>query len=87
MTDDKTNPDSSLVKRYYRVARREVGYLRFITESYDGLLFVRTLDSRVALVEAAYPLSRRGDAEALLAALVDEIGLVPVPAPAEVPPL
>lgn len=87
MDADKANPSAPLVKRYYQVERREIGYLRFITESYDGLLFVRTLDNRAALVEVAYPASRKTDAEALLAALVDEVGLQPMPVPEEVPEL
>lgn len=61
-----------MLKTYYFLPRRQIGYLRFMLESYDGLAFVRTLDSRQALVEIAYPASRRGDAEALLAALVIE---------------
>ncbi len=61
-----------MLKAYYSLPRRQIGYLRFMLESYDGLAFVRTLDSRQALVEIAYPASRREDAEALLAALVIE---------------
>ncbi len=69
-----------LTKRCYRVAKIEIGYLRFILESYDGLAFVRTLDGREALVEIGYPPSRSADAEALLVALAGECAMAEVPA-------
>jgi len=71
----------SFEKRHFLLPRAEIGYLRFILESYDGLAFVRTLDPRPALIEIAFPLSRRHDAEALLAALVEECAMQSVPAP------
>ncbi len=69
----------NLTKRCYRISKAEIGYLRFILESYDGLAFVRTLDGREALVEIAYPPSRSVDAEALLSALAGECGMAEVP--------
>ncbi|MCP3176665.1 DUF4911 domain-containing protein [Desulfuromonas sp. KJ2020] len=67
--------DTPFVKRVYRTPRQHIAYLRFVLESYDGLAFIRTLDSRQALVEIAYPPSRRLDAEALLSALAQELPL------------
>jgi hypothetical protein len=32
------------VKRYYRVDRREIAFLRFIFEAYDGLAMIETLN-------------------------------------------
>jgi len=81
--------DEFFVKRYYRLPRERIGYLRFLLESYDGLAFGRTLDARAALVEIAYPPSRRRDAEELLDALGAELSLseVPAPPPGLYPPL
>ena len=31
-------------KRYYRVDRREIAFLRFIFEAYDGLAIIETLN-------------------------------------------
>lgn len=31
-------------RRYYRVDRRQIAFLRFILEAYDGLAMVETLD-------------------------------------------
>jgi hypothetical protein len=38
-------------KRTFRVDRREINYLRWTIESYDGMGVVKTLDSHVALIE------------------------------------
>ncbi len=70
-----------LAKRYFRLPRQEIGYLRFILESYDGLAFVRTLDPQEALVEIAFPASRRQDADALLRALVEELAMIETASP------
>jgi len=69
------------LKRYYRLQKTEIAWLRFILESYDGLAFVSTLDNREALVEVAYPPSRRADAEALLDDLCTQSGMQSVSAP------
>jgi len=74
-------------KRYFQMPRAEIGHLRFILESYDGLAFARTLDRQLALVEIAYPPSRAHDVETLLDALGKEVGLQEVAAPEEIPPL
>jgi hypothetical protein len=79
--------DKRFNKRYFQMPRAEIGHLRFILESYDGLAFARTLDNQLALVEIAYPPSRSQDVEPLLEALVIEIGLQEVTAPDVVPPL
>lgn len=75
------------MKRYFQLPRGEIGYLRFVLESYDGLAFARTLDSRAALVEIACSPSRASDVDMLLENLAVEIGLREVPAPEHVPPL
>ena len=74
-------------KRYYQLPRDAIGYLRFILESYDGLAFARTLDSRSGLVEIACSPSRQEDVDDLLAALAEEVGLRQVATPAQIPPL
>ena len=39
------------IKCVFRVNRRDISYLRWIIESYDGLAVVRTLDPHAAFVE------------------------------------
>ena len=69
------------IKRCFRLDRAAIVYLRFILEGYDGLVFLRTLDPRAALVEVAYAPACRRDAERLLAALVSECAMSEVPWP------
>ena len=38
------------IKRYYRVDRREIAYLRFIFEAYDGIAVLQTIDAQKGLV-------------------------------------
>jgi hypothetical protein len=37
-------------KRYYRVDRREIAFLRFIFEAYDGIAVLQTIDAPKGLV-------------------------------------
>jgi hypothetical protein len=80
-------PAEIFSKRYFQLPRAEIGHLRFILESYDGLAFARTLDKLNGLVEIAYSTSRCHDAETLLAALAAEVGLREVAAPEQIPQL
>ena len=68
-------------KRCFQLPRREIAFLRFIVEGYDGLLFLRTLDAKAGLVEIAWPASRETEAAPLLAALGGETGLCAFPGP------
>ena len=38
------------VKRYYRVNRRDIAFLRFIFEAYDGLAIIETLNPESGVV-------------------------------------
>jgi hypothetical protein len=64
-----------LEKLYFVVSRKDISFMRFILESYDGLLFMRTIDAAAGVIEVGYHPSRRQDAEALLQSLTDEVGL------------
>lgn len=74
-------------RRYYQLPRAEIGYLRFILESYDGLAFQRTLDSATGLIEIFWPGERSRDVEELLSALSEEIDWREVAPPGLIPPL
>ena len=45
----KVTPESS-VKKYYRIDRREIYYLKFILEGYAGVAVMRTLDPQKGLI-------------------------------------
>jgi hypothetical protein len=74
-------------KRYFILPRAEIGHLRFILESYDGLAFARTLDKQRGLVEIAYSPSRALDVELLLKDLIVEVGLQEAEVPEQIPPI
>ena len=38
-------------KRVFRVKRKDISYLRWTIESYDGMAVVKTLDPREAIIE------------------------------------
>ena len=42
----KKNLPQKSIKKYYRVDRRKIAFLRFIFEGYDGLAVLTTLDPR-----------------------------------------
>ena len=42
---------SETLKQHYRVDRREIAFIRFIIEAYDGLAIVKTLDPQAGLIE------------------------------------
>lgn len=62
-------------RRSYRVPARHIARLRFWVEGYDGLLFLRTVEPRGALVEFSWCAASSADAEAVLAALGAEFAL------------
>ena len=37
-------------KRYYRVDRSQIAYLRFIFEAYDGIAVVKTVDAEKGII-------------------------------------
>lgn len=65
-------------RRRYRLSPARIGLLRFFVEGYDGLLFLRTIEARAAVVELSWPQSCAADAEGILAALAVELGMVAV---------
>jgi hypothetical protein len=38
------------VKRYYRVDRRKIAFLRFIFEAYDGLAIIETVNPEAGVI-------------------------------------
>lgn len=62
-------------RRYHLVPAR-IGMLRFLVEGYDGILFLRTVEARTAVVELSWAESCAADAEGILAALSVELEMV-----------
>ncbi len=70
-------------KKYYRIDRREIAYLRFILEAYDGIAVVSTLDSSAGLVVVHIAPGCEQDVETILQDLKHNIMLEPVQPPNE----
>jgi hypothetical protein len=68
--------NNTLIKKCFTVPKREIGYLRFTFEGYDGLIFMRTLKAAAGLIEIGYPPQLQEDAEALLVAVGAEVSMV-----------
>ena len=67
--------------RYFRVARRDLVYLKFILEAYEGLAVLSTVEREGAIVRIGYPHFSAKDVDKLLHALGGEIDLQEVPQP------
>jgi hypothetical protein len=70
-------------KRYYRIDRREIAYLRFILEAYDGIAVVSTLNSNSGLVVLHIAPGCEQDVEMILQDLKRNIMLEPAQPPNE----
>lgn len=70
-------------KKYYRIDRREIAYLRFILEAYDGIAVVSTLDSGAGLVVVQIAPGCEQDVETILQDLKHHIMLEPALPPNE----
>jgi len=78
---------SRFLNRCFLIPRQQIAYLRFILESYDGLVFMRTLDADRAVVEIAYSPTHAADAEKLIRAMEQETGMTEIPPPEDYRPL
>jgi hypothetical protein len=59
--------------RYYQLASRDMVYMKFILEAYEGLSTMSTVDGKRGIVKVEYPVSFADDVAALMEALATEI--------------
>lgn len=62
-------------RQVFQVDRRDICYLRYTLESYDGMAVVRTIDPRTALIEIAVAPGCTSLAEELIEDLRNREGL------------
>ncbi|QSV44484.1 DUF4911 domain-containing protein [Geobacter benzoatilyticus] len=67
------------ITRYFRVARNELAYLKFIVEAHEGLATLSTADRKTSTVSITYDSHFAEDIDALLKSLGTEIALKEVP--------
>jgi len=64
-------------KRYYRVDRRDIAFLRFIFEAYDGLAVLETLDPEAGSIVFHIAPGCERDVETILLNLQKDIMMEP----------
>lgn len=64
-----------MTPRFFRVPRSQHAYLTFITESYEGLCTVSTVDNAAGIIRVLPAEGREEELEGLLEALREEIGM------------
>ncbi len=82
MSSNAKSPFASC-RRYFRLDRRDLAYLTFIMEAYEGLATVTTLEPKETLVSITTLPSRSAELDGLIAALQGEITLTETACAAE----
>ena len=68
------------ISRQYRVDRREIGFLRFIFEGYDGIAILTTEDAQAGRISLIIAPGCEAEVDAVLADLARDILMEPVDA-------
>lgn len=76
-----------MASRFFRVPLQEIGYVRMIVESYDGLAAVRSLGAARGEIEWLLGEGMEAEGDALAARLAAEVGLLPIARPDDWPDL
>jgi hypothetical protein len=66
------------VRKYYRVDRREIAFLKFILEAYDGIAVLTTIDSSTGIVMLSIAPDCESEVETVLQDLKRDIMIEPV---------
>jgi hypothetical protein len=75
--------DGPTCRRYFRLQRRDLAYLTFILESYEGIASMSTIDRQETLVVISAPPGMEQTLDGLLTALSEELELTEVGPPEE----
>jgi uncharacterized protein DUF4911 len=66
-------------KKYYRIDRREISFLKFILEAYDGLAVLTTVDSEKGIVVINIAPGCEGEVEMILQDLKKSVMIEKIP--------
>ena len=67
------------IKKYCRVDRREISFLKFILEAYDGLAVLTTIDSKKGIVVINIAPGCEADVEMILQDLKKNVMIENIP--------
>ncbi len=73
----------SIVKRFYRLDIRQLAFVKFIVESYDGIAMLRTLNAGCGEIEVMAPECNLPVLDALIDDLRKEINIVQIKKPVD----
>jgi hypothetical protein len=64
--------------KYFRIDRREIAFLKFIIEAYDGIAMVSTVDPLVGIVKLGIAPGCEADVEMVLQDLKKDVMIEPI---------
>lgn len=64
-----------MICRYFKVAHRDMVYLKFILEAYEGMNVMSTVDNKVGIIRIAIMPGFVQDMDDLLAELGKQVGM------------
>ena len=64
-----------MINRYFRVNRRDMVYLKFILEAYEGMNVMSTVDNAAGIIRIAIMPGFEDDMDALLAELGKKVSM------------
>lgn len=67
-----------MICRYFKVAHRDMVYLKFILEAYEGMNVMSTVDNQAGIIRIAIMPGFVEDMDALLAELGHKVKMEPV---------
>ena len=69
------------IEKYFRVQRKNIAFVKFILEAYDGMAVMRTLDPYEGVVELIIAPDFEKEVNEILDSLRDEVELHPIDPP------
>lgn len=71
-------PSGQMICRYFKVAHRDMVFLKFILEAYEGMNVMSTVDNKVGIIRIAIMPGFVADMDGLLAELGRQVTMEPV---------
>jgi hypothetical protein len=75
-----------VIERFFRVNRRDMVFLKFVLEAYEGMNVMSTVDNAAGIIRVAVMPGFESDMDALLAELGTLVSMEPVMRPDTVSP-
>ncbi len=78
-----TEADIKIIRRYFQIAPKDIAFLKFIIESYDGIAMQRTLNAGRGEIEIMVPKCNNGVLDDILADLKQTISITEIKKPVD----